>query len=355
MIEFSFPELTALYVSSRSHESQISLIDKLDVARIQTDGSLASLARWPGTSSDGEMFKSQFLFAAVLDSHRNNVRIGNYFWDEVQYYTNIIDIAYGWLNRGSKGANSMSELWKWLMAYGYLMGSLNYLGAEQALCGVFNSVICFSHRETFYYANYSFAGEAIYRQFRQSYPGQTDPGWRLKPHRDLFPELHRCREEIFSDMNYLRMPVDASICDYGSKNESRLSEVDQWTMEVNSEVLEGLTNCLQRDIDAASFEFVLSGIVTGGIVVYVTIVHILRCTCIKCAQARASRRWRPKDTCQMEPGACALDETEMKCDITRTLHPHPQTKVVTFEEPEYTYKTYEEFNGKPNSIRVATV
>ncbi|ELU05106.1 hypothetical protein CAPTEDRAFT_216159 [Capitella teleta] len=347
-------ELTAIYVTSRNEDSQTQAKRDLGQARAQTDHVLNSIDPWPGSTDDGEIYKSPYLFAAVLDNHRHDVKVGNYFWDEVQYYTNIVDIVYGWLSRSQRtGGHSQSELWRWLTTYGYLMSSLNYLGAEQTLCSVYNAVICFSHRETFYYANYSFAGEAAFRIFRQSYPGLRDPGWRITPHRSFFPELHRCREEIFSDMSYLGMSLDPSICDYGRKNETRFNEVDLLTGTELSVVQDALTRALHSDLHDAAFEFILGGVVTGALIVYVTIVHIIRCTCVKCAQTRAQRRWRPTDARSMEPSACPLDETELKCDITRTMH--SQTKVVTFEEPEYTYKTYEDYNGKSNSIRVATV
>jgi hypothetical protein len=53
-----------------------------------------------------------------------------------------------------------------LHAYGYLMATANSIGAEQALCRAFHSVVCFSRRETLAYANYSFAGEALFRLYR---------------------------------------------------------------------------------------------------------------------------------------------------------------------------------------------
>jgi len=104
-------------------------------------------------------------------------QIGAYFWEEVQFYTNIIDSLLGWLNRelmsyrphldhrqdnGQAGVG----LSQWLVAYSYLMGSLNYVGGEQAMCAAFHSVVCFSHRETFYYANFTFSAEAVYRLYR---------------------------------------------------------------------------------------------------------------------------------------------------------------------------------------------
>ena len=45
-----------------------------------------------------------------------------------------------------------ASLGPWLLAYFHLMGAVNYLGGEQALCTAFHSVICFGHREIFLYA-----------------------------------------------------------------------------------------------------------------------------------------------------------------------------------------------------------
>ena len=48
------------------------------------------------------------------------------------------------------------------------MAATNSLGAEQTLCRAFHSVVCFSRAETLAYANFSFAGETLYRLYRLS-------------------------------------------------------------------------------------------------------------------------------------------------------------------------------------------
>ena len=153
-INFVISEYTGIYVTARSLESQMDAKEALDSARRATDISLSELTYWPGQTEDGHMYKSRYLFAAVLERHRELSKVGNYYQDEIQFYTDMIDVMFGWLTREVEmfGENS---IWRWLLAYTYLMGSINYLGAEQTLCSVYYSMVCFSHRETFYYANYS--------------------------------------------------------------------------------------------------------------------------------------------------------------------------------------------------------
>ena len=93
-------------------------------------------------------------------------QIGIYYQDEIQFYTNLLDIMFSWVMR-EVAVGGDTDVWQWLLAYSYLLGSINYLGAEQAMCSVFFSMICFSYRETFAYANYSFSGEAAFRMYRQ--------------------------------------------------------------------------------------------------------------------------------------------------------------------------------------------
>ena len=77
-----------------------------------------------------------------------------------------MDTMFSWvLQEAALGEQDAG--WKWMLAYTYLLGSINYLGAEQALCSVFFSMICFSYWETFAYANYSYSGEAAFRMYSQ--------------------------------------------------------------------------------------------------------------------------------------------------------------------------------------------
>ena len=47
----------------------------LDGARSKTDKMLRMMHIWPGVEPDGHMFKSRYLFKAVLDRHRTVVKV----------------------------------------------------------------------------------------------------------------------------------------------------------------------------------------------------------------------------------------------------------------------------------------
>ena len=68
-------ELTAVYVTARSLESQMQAKQELDEARTESDYSLDSLPYWPGLEEHGHMFKSRYLFQAVLNRHRELVKV----------------------------------------------------------------------------------------------------------------------------------------------------------------------------------------------------------------------------------------------------------------------------------------
>ena len=293
------------------------------------------------------MYKSRPLFNAVLGRHRDLVKVNNYFMEEVQFYTDIIDVMYGWLHRFTDlGGGDAGDLWMWLLSYTYLMGSINYLGAEQALCTVFHSIICLSHRETLYYANFSFGGEAVFRLYRQSYPGYRDPGWRRAGHQTFFPELNLCREEIYADLDYLALSLDPSFCDYSRKNETQFRETNVLVVAEHGRIIEALDQLADHQVVRATYEFLISGLALGGLVSYVTLLHIIRCTCIKCMQTRASRKWRLKE---ME--AVAMTEDKMDGDHVGLNADH----VILQAPPTTNIYRYEDYNCKPNTIKVATV
>lgn len=162
----------------------------------------------------GQAFRSPRLFNAVLHNHRLRVNNEIRFWEELDFFTKAVEAMLGWMIRLSleSGARDeigiedtykwlshiylQSEIPRWLISHSYLIASLNYLGAEQALCNAFNSVVCFSRAESFAYANISFSGEAMFHMFRLSYPNhwpnsaRTDDkddhfkyaNWKIRPH-----------------------------------------------------------------------------------------------------------------------------------------------------------------------------
>ena len=314
-------------------ESAMRTKSELDKSKRATDDTLMSLEYWPGQEEDGHMYKSPLLFAAVLDRHRELVKVGNYYQDEILFYTNIIDVLFGWLTREVEMFGD-TTVWRWLLAYTYLMGSINYLGAEQALCSVYFSMVCFSHRETFYYSNYSFAGEAAFRMYRQSYPDERGGGWKTSSHNRFFPNLMACREEIIADLHYQGMSIDPSLCDESRKNETKFHETDILTLHEHQRLNEAIAMRMHAEVDQSAFHFILSGVVLGALGSYFLLLHILRCTFIRCVQSRSTRKWEPKDT---------VIEEEKLDSLTMSM----ETNMIK----------YEEYNCKPNAIhvKVATV
>jgi len=81
-------ELTAIYVTARTSETQHAAKMDLDAARKNTDKSLMELVVWPPADTEAAhvsaMFRSRHMFAAILAGHRTSVRVGAYFWDEVR-------------------------------------------------------------------------------------------------------------------------------------------------------------------------------------------------------------------------------------------------------------------------------
>ena len=177
-----------------------------------------------------------------------------------------------------------------LQAYGYLIAAVSYIGAEQALCSVFHSFVCFSHRETFYYANFSFAGEAVFRLYRHSYPLDVGeprpPGWRTDEHRLFFPDLVDCRQEIIADLDYIGMSTDPSLCSAARKNETRFYELDQLRVDE----VERLVGEVQRRLDeaaaAARLRFTISGVAAAAAIVYTVLASVAYCvTQSRCVSA----------------------------------------------------------------------
>jgi hypothetical protein len=93
-----YVELTAVYVTARTAETQMTAKNELDIVRQRTDRTLASLVTWPAIEypdvSAANMFRSPHLFAAILGGHRESVRVGVYFWDEVIYQKKIVRQTY---------------------------------------------------------------------------------------------------------------------------------------------------------------------------------------------------------------------------------------------------------------------
>lgn len=228
-----------------------------------------------------------------------------------------MDVILGWLDRsiGRSWTSSHSEAFQplaavnlvaaaadthlsgLLHAYGYLIAAISYVGAEQALCSVFHSFVCFSHRETFYYANLSFAGEAVFRLYRHAYPlvdEQTERrrpgGWRTAEHGGFFPELADCRREIVADLDYIGLSTDPSLCSASRKNETRFHELDQLT----DDELPRLVGDVRRRLDAALARARLRYVASAGVVV-ATGLYAALAAVAHCVSRRQSRCGAPAD------------------------------------------------------------
>jgi len=74
-------------VTARTSETQQAAKTDLEEAQRNTDRSVSELAVWPAPAQPDHvptMFRSRHMFAAILAGHRSSVRVGAYFWDEVQ-------------------------------------------------------------------------------------------------------------------------------------------------------------------------------------------------------------------------------------------------------------------------------
>jgi len=233
---------------------------------------------------------------------------------QVQFYADVIDVMIGWLDRSFISSSltsphagallpftdltvnlaaSDARLTGLLQAYGYLVAAISYLGAEQALCSVFHSFVCFSHRETFYYANFSFAGEAVFRLYRHSYPlDGREPrrqGWRTDEHSVFFPELTDCRQEIIADLDYIGLSTDPSLCSAVRKNETRFYELDQLTVDEVERLVDDIRSRLDSTVVAARLRYVISGLVAVSAIVYTVLATVTHCLTVdSCIPASVS-------------------------------------------------------------------
>jgi len=308
---------------------------------------------WPSTNdvqyrNDNHMFRSPHLFAAILERHRSAVKVGVAgFWDEVQFYTDVIDEMLGWLNREvaaesnpavrggappkAQVSSGSPALWGLLQSYGYLMGAISYLGAEQTLCTVFHSIICFSHRETFYYANFSFAGEALFRLYRQSYvgdrldrrfaPDQLTGSWTTAAHRTLFPELSACRQEILADMDYVGMSTDPALCSFTRKNETRFDEIEALSVREVDLLVEEILSTFTTLATEPTRDVMISGSVLAVTLAYIIGVHALRFACLQYSNARIKR--------ERKLNQAKFKETSQQLDQLLLHDPHSDGVLLT--------------------------
>jgi len=169
-----------------------------------------------------------------------------------------------------------------LHAYGYLMAATNSLGAEQTLCRAFHSVVCFSRAETLAYANFSFAGETLYRLYRLSLPMSAavdhDDGDRAPhQHARFFPTLASCRREIFDDLDQYGMAIDPSLCDYGRKNETEIREVERLAVDDATRLERHVDGAARADEQVRRRRLLIAAALFFVTAVYAVLAHLVRC------------------------------------------------------------------------------
>jgi len=181
-----------------------------------------------------------------------------------------------------------------LHAYGYLVAATNSLGAEQTLCRAFHSVVCFSRAETLAYANFSFAGETLYRLYRLSLPQSAafdydDDESLPRHHVQLFPALASCRREIFDDLDQYGMAIDPSLCDYGQKNETEIREVDRLTIVDASRLGKHIDETLRDHEQTCRRRLMIAVAVFGVTGIYAVVAHLIRCVWITVERRRRTK------------------------------------------------------------------
>ena len=140
-------DMSALYFSAIGPETKILLMRVF----IETDEQLAELPRWPADfdlRERREEFTSKTSFRRFLKNHRNTLDVVNRtLYDEIRFYTRIIDIMQDWLHDTILATNV--ENWKLLVAYEKVIFSKLQIGIERALGASYHAKGKFDSREIF--------------------------------------------------------------------------------------------------------------------------------------------------------------------------------------------------------------
>ena len=280
----------------------------------QTDILLSNLfTSWPFffRQKNSTIYRSANFFNAILLRHRSSVKGGLYFWDEIQFYADIIENVLLWLDyeideclRSFQDTSnhyllflsplSLSSMMnKALKSFNYLVNSLAYLGAEQSLCICFHSLICFSHKETFYYANLTFSAEMMFRTYIHSlklFTEHKNDDIKTREYNVVFPELSYCRQEILSGMDNVGVAIGPSVCNQSRRNETSILDVNNLA---NKELVffeDLLYNILSNRIENTKFFFVISTIVFTFCSVYVVLTNLFRLIYYKSKKPKNKRK-----------------------------------------------------------------
>ena len=292
-ILFYFSELTIILSTARDKTSQTDAMFQLTTAHVQTNSTVSDLlTAWPGVEADGFMFKTKVHFLAVLQSQRELLQRGANLQDQLTFYTDVIHVLCHWFVRHSRQWSETS-LFPYLATYGYLLHSINYLGGQQALCSAYYSVICFSHKQTFLFANYSFSGEAFYKEYASNYAALLN-GAASQPSKQydtVFPNLAECHRELVSDINYPGMAMDTSSCDFSRRNETRFRDLDLLVSDENEHLAALITSQLTEQQHSVTQSYVLALSLCAGVLTYFILIHLVRCVYIKGKQLRHKSSW----------------------------------------------------------------
>ena len=325
VVLFVFPDAIGLMLTSRTDQVKQAWDIRLDMDTKITDHLLLVMKKSSENSPIGHLYPSPEILTHSLKRYRDKTKIQGEFMDELQFYTDVIgDIVAGVASYSPR--LSQGNLEKWMSAYYQLMGAANYLGVEQTLCSILYSIICFSHQETFYYANLTYSAEAAFSGYRQIYPGDRGGDWRSKDRNQFIPSLTMCRREVFADLYYQGMNIDPMKCDYSRRNETHFLEASQIIIKENHTIISYIALSLENSVNEAYTSYMLYLMISGGIGCYFVLMHLFRCSCIKCIQThkrRAQRQQQLPSDDEIDAEPLAVKQTSLD---TQKNH-------VTFAEP----------------------
>ncbi|ESO09164.1 hypothetical protein HELRODRAFT_169109 [Helobdella robusta] len=424
IISLNYERDVAVQIATdRGQDISKEIKSKRDASHQQTDSLLSELKPdWPQffQRSNNTRLKSPHLFKAILASHRVSVKPGSYFWEEVKFYSELIESFLVWLQRElhkcakqsfaiellfSKRGQSISEnkdvgnddadyigyndddydenfhrhpsLHETLHSFSYLMTSLAYLGAEQAMCSSFHSVVCFSHTETYHYANYTFSAEALFRLYKfslintkhyhsfgklgeknnylkeakddfhdsnninhkafssihlpihsKSHENENEKlltnKWSSSDYKLIFPELSYCRQEILADLDSVGAPLLPSNCNQARRNDTSVSEVNIVVAREFEYLTTLLEKLLIRRVENVTYSFFISTTVLISVAIYVITVHLIRYAYIKFKKPKLKRKKKqlrsnlntPNNTTTLSTATSAVNMAQINDELS---------------------------------------
>ena len=93
-----------------------------------------------------------------------------------------------------------------------------------------------------------------------------------------------------ADVNY---PGVSSMCDYSSKNETRFRDLDILVYNENDKLQQHIRTEMAKELHEAYICLMYLLALIAGILLYFILLHLLRCSCIKCQYKRDRHKWGP--------------------------------------------------------------